>query len=134
MFLLDRSSIHKYVKGLALSFCLLMAVSCEKDERSFTFSPEGGACDFVIELDGSSMKLYSDDGASKEAVFYGNTMDMEHSEWVIQTDWIRVGYKPTTQHVYVGVLKNTTGKTRSARLTAVKNGRQVVIANFQQQL
>ena len=133
-FLLGRRSNHKRVASQVFVFCLLVAVSCEKEERGFTFTSEGGSYDFVTELDGSSMKVYFDDGTSKEALFYGNASDMEHSEWVIQTDWIRVGYKPTTQHVYVGVLKNTTGKPRSARLTAVKNGRQVVIANFQQQL
>lgn len=125
--------ICKLAGALSLLCSLLVAVSCEKVEHSFFFSSEGGPYDFEAEFDGASLKVVTDDGSSKDAIFYGNEADMEHSNWVADLDWIRVSYLPTRRHVYVSVKKNETGKERKARVTAIKNGRQVVLAEFKQQ-
>lgn len=129
-----KSFICKLAWALALLCGLVMAVSCEKEkvEHSFCFNSEGGPYDFEMELDGSTL-MVSDDSTSKNALFYGSEADMEHSNWVVDFDWIRVYYLPTKQHVYVGVSKNETGAMRKARVSAEKNRKRVVIAEFKQQ-
>lgn len=124
--------IRKLVGTLALFCVLMMNVSCEKVEHCFFFSKAGGPFDFEMELDGSSLMVSDDMGSVKNAVFYGNESDMEHSNWVVDLDWIRVYYMPTEQHVYVGVSENESGKVRTARVSAEKKGKRIVIAEFKQ--
>ena len=130
-----KSFWSKLAGTLALLCCLVMAVSCEKEnvEYGFIFSSEGGPYVFIKELDGSSLMLTDGDGTSKNAVFYGSEADLEHSDWVIDLDWIRVSYLPTTHHVYVSTRKNETGAMRTARLTAEKKGKRFAVARFKQQ-
>ncbi len=122
-----KSLIVKLLGPLVLVCGLLCFTSCEKEaENSFVFSAEGGPYEFNTEVDGSSLKIYSGDVSSRDAKLYNN------SQWVAELDWIIVFYIPAEQHIHVGVHENTTGKKRTARVTAVRNGKQVVLCEFKQ--
>lgn len=127
-----KAVITKLLGALLLLCGFMMAVSCEKVEHTFFFNENGGPYDFEMELDGSSLMVSDNKGSVNSAVFYGNESDMEHSNWVVDLDWIRVYYLPTEQHVYVSVSENGTGKVRTARVTAERKGKRAVIAEFKQ--
>ena len=128
------------LRQVFILFCLLaIGTSCEKmQENVYDICQGGTVCILDGTYDGSSMSLSSGKDVSEEAVFYEEMISfdtLDHpdgSEWFVELAWIRVHYKPAYQQTYVFIKENQTGSRRQARLTAVKDGKRTVIAEFRQ--
>lgn len=124
---------------VSVLFCLLVSVaSCDKmQDNVYNICQGGTVCILDVAYDGSSMSLGSGENVSKEAVFYEQMISFDNSDqdggsWFVELDWIRVHYKPASRQTFVFIKENQTGSRRQAKLTAVKDGKRTVIAEFRQ--
>lgn len=121
-------------KHLLMLLCTLVAIlSCTKmDEGVYSFNSEGGLYIIDVEIDGSSMLLSSDTEVSQEAVFRESLGNPEDSDWLVELNGIRAHYFPASSALCVTAKDNTTGSRLRIKLTAIKDGKRDIIAEFRQ--
>ena len=79
------------------------------------------------------MLLSSDTEVSQEAVFRESLGNPKDSDWLVELNGIRAHYFPASSELCVTAKDNTTGSRLRIKLTAIKDGKRDIIAEFLQE-